>query len=72
MGMGFIPARVWHVIALGLADLLVDEPKCAAELAGPTGTHERALHRLMRTLSSLGLLTEEMGGTFRLTEMEKR
>ena len=70
MGMGFIPARVLYVTAkLGLADLLVDEPKCAAELAGPTGTHERALHRLMRTLSSLGVLTEETGGRFRLTEM---
>ncbi len=70
MAMGFIPARVLYLAAkLGLADLLADEPKSAAELAGPTGTHARALHRLMRTLSSLGVLTEGTGGRFGLTEM---
>jgi hypothetical protein len=70
MGMGFIPARVLFLAAkLGLADLLADEPKSAAELAGPTKSHERALHRLMRTLSSLGVFTEETGGRFGLTEM---
>src|SRR6201996_339998 len=70
MGMGFIPARVLYLAAkMKLADLLADGPKSAAELAGPTGTHERALHRLMRTLSSLGVLTEETGGRFGLTEM---
>jgi len=59
LAMGFIPARVLYLAAkFGVADLLADEPKNAAELAGPTGTHERALHRLMRTLSSLGVLTE--------------
>lgn len=70
LAMGFIPARVLYLAAkFGLADLLADEPKSAAELAGPTGTHERALHRLMRTLSSLGVLTEGTGGRFALTEM---
>ncbi len=70
MAMGFIPARVLYVAAkLGLADLLAEEPKSAAELAGPTGMHARALHRLMRTLSSLGVLTEGTGGRFGLTEM---
>jgi hypothetical protein len=70
LAMGFIPARVLYLAAkFGLADLLADEPKSAAELAGPTGTHERALHRLMRTLSSLGVLTEGTGGRFGLTEM---
>jgi hypothetical protein len=65
MGMGFIPARVLYLAAkLGSADLLADEPKSAAELAGPTGVHQRALHRLMRTLSSLGVLAEGPGGRF--------
>jgi hypothetical protein len=49
--------------------LLADELKSAAELAGPTRTQERALHRLMRTLSSPGVLTEGTGGRFGLTEM---
>jgi O-methyltransferase domain/Dimerisation domain len=70
MGMGYIPARILYIAAkMGLADLLADEPKSAAELAGPTGTHERSLHRLMRTLSSLGILTEGTAGRFGLTEM---
>ncbi len=70
MGMGFIVARIVYAAAkLNLADLLADGPKTAAELAGPTGTHERSLHRLMRTLSSLGVLTEGAGGRFGLTEM---
>ena len=73
MGMGFIPARTLYLAAMfGLADLLANEPKTAAELAAPTGTHPRALHRMMRTLSSLGVLTEATGGRFGLTEMEKR
>jgi hypothetical protein len=68
MGMGFIPARILYLAAkMGLADLLADEPKSAAELAGPTGMHERALHRLMRTLSSLGVFAEGTGGRFGLT-----
>jgi hypothetical protein len=70
MGMGFIPARVLYLAAkMGLPDLLADEPKSAAELAGPTGMHQRALHRMMRTLSSLGVLTEGPGGRFGLTGM---
>jgi hypothetical protein len=70
MGMGFIVSRIVYAAAkLNLADLLADGPKTAAELAGPTGTHERSLHRLMRTLSSLGVLTEGAGGRFGLTEM---
>src|SRR5947209_196762 len=70
MAMGIIPARVLYLAAkMGLADLLADEPKSAAELSGPTGTHERALHRLMRTLSSLGVFTEGPGGRFGLTEL---
>ena len=40
-------------------------PKSAAELAGPTGTHAPSLHRLMRTLASLGILTEATGSASR-------
>ena len=69
MGMGVIPARVLYLAAkMRLADLLADGPKNAAELAGPTRMHERSLHRLMRTLSSLGVLAEGAGGRFGLTE----
>jgi len=65
----------WGVVILhaaakfGLADHLAEGPKSADELAGPTGTHAPSLHRLMRTLASMGLLSEETGGRFGLTPL---
>ena len=58
MGTGYWISRlVYAAVKLGLADRLADGPKSAAELAGATGTHAPSLHRLMRTLASLGILT---------------
>ena len=54
---------------LGLADYLATGPKSAAELAGPTHTHAPSLHRLMRTLASLGVLTEREAERFALTPL---
>jgi hypothetical protein len=53
---------------IGLADRL-DEPKSAGELAGPLEVHAPSLHRLMRTLASLGVLTERDGQRFALTPL---
>jgi DNA-binding IclR family transcriptional regulator len=51
---------------LGLADQLTDGPKSAAELAGPVRAHAPSLHRLMRTLASLGILAEQKeSGTYK-------
>ena len=59
MGTGGAVANVVHIAAkLGLADKLADGPKSAVELAGPLALHAPSLHRLMRTMASLGLLTE--------------
>ncbi len=58
---------VYAAAKLGLADQLAGGPKSAAELAVPMGLHARALHRLMRTLASLGVLTERDGQRFALT-----
>jgi hypothetical protein len=70
MGTAFIHSRLVYLAAkLGLADLLADGAKSAAELAGPTGMHERSLHRFLRTLSSLGVLAEGPGGRFGLTAL---
>ncbi|MFJ3795509.1 methyltransferase [Streptomyces sp. NPDC090088] len=52
---------------LGLADHLTDHPGLAT-LAGRTGTDPDALHRLLRYLTSLGLLTSS-DGTYRLTAL---
>jgi len=70
MGTGaWISGIVYAAAKLGLADHLADGPKSAAELAGATGTHAPALHRFMRTLASLGILTERDAQRFALTPL---
>jgi DNA-binding transcriptional ArsR family regulator len=45
-----------HVAAvLGIADLLADGPRSAAELAEATGTHPDTLYRLLRALAGAGV-----------------
>ena len=70
MGTAYWVSRVVFVAAeLGLADQLAEGPKSAADLAGPTGAHARSLHRLMRTLASVGVLSEGANGAFALTPL---
>jgi hypothetical protein len=70
MGRAFIVSRTVYVAAkLGLADQLTSGPKSAAELAGPMQVHAASLHRLMRTLASLGVLTERAEQRFALTDL---
>jgi hypothetical protein len=72
MALAFWTSRIVYVAAkLGLADHLSNGSKSADELAGETGTHAPSLYRVMRTLASLGILTEEDGGThqFALTPL---
>jgi SAM-dependent methyltransferase len=60
---------VYAAARLGLADQLATEPKSAAELAGPMRMHAPSLHRLMRTLAGLGILTERDAQRFALTSL---
>ena len=70
MGTAYWVSKILYATAkLGVADHLVAEPKSAAELAGPLGVHAPSLHRLMRTLASLGVLTERADQRFALTAM---
>jgi SAM-dependent methyltransferase len=70
MGTAYWASRVvCAATKLGLADQLAAGPKSAAELAGPMHVHAPSLHRLMRTLASLGLLTERPGQRFALTPL---
>jgi hypothetical protein len=70
MAMGHWVSRIVYVAAkLNLGDHLADGPKTAEELAGPTGTHAPSLYRLMRTLGSLGVLTEDVRKRFALTPL---
>ncbi|HZN55005.1 MAG TPA: methyltransferase [Candidatus Polarisedimenticolaceae bacterium] len=65
----WVSRTVYAAAKLGLADHLRGGPKSAEELAGPTETHAPSLHRLMRTLASLGLLSEGDGRRFSLTPL---
>ncbi|MCM3874518.1 MAG: acetylserotonin O-methyltransferase [Pyrinomonadaceae bacterium] len=65
---GCFPSQAVYVAAkLGIADLLKSEPLTVAELARETGTHERALYRVLRCLASLGVFRETETGEFELT-----
>ena len=63
----WVSGIVYAAARVGLADHLAAGPRSADELAGPTGTHAPSLHRLMRALASLGILTSQDGQRFALT-----
>ncbi|HEV2783427.1 MAG TPA: methyltransferase [Actinophytocola sp.] len=65
--LGLAPAQIIHVAArLGLADHLAGGPKTGAELATATGSHGPSLHRLLRALVCLGVVTQADGDRFAL------
>ena len=53
----------------GIADLLIEGPKSAAELAEAAGLHEPSLFRLLRALASVGVFAETTPRTFELTPL---
>lgn len=70
MATASVISKVVYVAAkLGLADQLASGPKAPGELAGPLGAHAHSLYRLMRTLASLGILTEVDDQRFGLTPL---
>lgn len=60
---------VYAAAKLNLADHLAQGPRNAETLALTTATHAPSLHRLMRTLASLGILTEDAEQRFSLTAL---
>src|SRR5262249_4795476 len=60
---------VYVAAKLNLADRLAQWPGTADALARPTGPHAASLNRLMRTLASLGILTEGATHRFALTPL---
>src|SRR5260370_10043714 len=65
---GYLIGRAIHVAAqLGVADVLRDGPRDAAEIATAVGAHAPTLYRLLRALTSVGLFTEVEHGSFALT-----
>ena len=65
-----VPAQALSVAAkLGVADLLKDQAKSAAELAPALGVEARPLYRLLRALASTGVFAEDASGRFHLTPL---
>ena len=64
----WVSSVVYAAAEIGIADHLT-EPKSASELAPSLGLHAPTLHRLMRTLASIGLLTERDEQRFALTPL---
>jgi precorrin-6B methylase 2 len=67
---GHIIAQCLYSLAsLGIPDLIASGHDAIGDLAAKTGTHEHSLHRMLRTLASLGVLTEPSEGRFGLTPL---
>jgi O-methyltransferase domain/Dimerisation domain len=68
MAMAHWTSHIVYVAAkLGLADHLAKGPMSAEQLAERTTTHAPSLYRLMRTLASLGIMSEDDSHRFSLT-----
>jgi SAM-dependent methyltransferase len=64
---GWITQAIHVASELGIADLLAEGARTAAELAHRTGTHDDALYRVLRALASVGIFAEDSDGRFSLT-----
>ena len=65
----WVSRLVFTAAQLNLADHLADGPRTAAELGQLTSTDAPSLYRVMRTLASLGLFTEDSTHRFSLTPL---
>ena len=69
---GFWISRCIYVAAkLGIADLVKNESKTAAELAAVTGTNGPSLFRVMRALASVGVFSQDADGRFAITPLSE-
>jgi hypothetical protein len=67
---GHVVTRAMYAFAeLGIADMLKDAPRSAADLAPTAGAQPAPLHRLMRTMAGLGFLVEDADQRFALTPL---
>lgn len=72
MLMGFMVSKALSAAAkLGIPDALADGPRYYTALASAVGADQKALHRLMRALTSLGVFAEVEPGTYALTPMSQ-
>ncbi len=71
MSAKMVAKPIYAVAKLGIADLVRDSPKSAAELAQATGTHAASLYRVLRALASVGLFSERGDGRFEKTPVSQ-
>lgn len=70
MAFGALLTQALYVVArLGVADLLSGGPRPVSELAAETGTHERSLYRVLRSLAGAGVFRETGAKVFGLTPL---
>jgi hypothetical protein len=70
MAFGALLTQTLYVAArLGVADLLAGGPRPVDELAAATGTHERSLYRVLRSLAGAGVFRETGAKVFGLTPL---
>ncbi len=70
IAMGFTRTFLLRAAAqMRLADHLADGPKTADQLAALTNTHSPALYRVLRTLASLGIFSEDEAHQFSLSPL---
>ena len=70
LSAGFIPARAIYVAAkLGIADLLVEGPMNARDLAARVAAEPDALFRVLRLLTAVGVLEQHQSDRFALAEL---
>src|SRR5438552_18790564 len=70
LGIGHYFSNALHLVTkLGIADLLKNGPRHAAELAKSTDTDAPALNRVLRLLASAGDFEEREDGSFALTSL---
>ena len=70
MIFGFRTSQAIYVaVVLGIADLLIEGPRTAEDLAEQTRTHSEALYRWLRALASVGIFAEDTHRLFSLTPL---
>jgi len=65
----WISQAIYAAARFGIADLLKEGPRTAADLAETTSTDAGALYRLLRALASVGVFAEDSSGRFALTPL---
>ena len=67
---GFVTTQLIYVAAkLGIADLLQDGPRTGAELADAVAAEREPLSRVLKGLAAVGVLAEDRGDRFALTDV---